>query len=326
MQYSQLNDDSENAKEKLQQNQNNQKDAFSIATNARSSLRSIGLGSSASVSPAASSSLKEPLKLTQQQSSDPFYVFREDLYRKLDLVEDALQKFTSLSSSDNNNSNNRSQRQKQKKLVKRAIRTAESTLRDVKTTVSLVESQRDRFPHIDASELYERQALVTTSQDRLEKAKQSLEESPNNNNFFFTNKKKNNKENTTVAKKTNDNNNGYSNGDDVTINSDIESNNNNNNNNNALTQTLMKQQDSMLDELGVAVERVGTMAQTMDEEIGYQNKLLENLEDDLDDAEEKLGLVMGKLGKLLKTKDKWQLRSILVLVLIMLVLIFLILF
>jgi syntaxin 6 len=46
----------------------------------------------------------------------------------------------------------------------------------------------------------------------------------------------------------------------------------------------------------------------------------------LQDAEEKLGVVMGKLAKLLKTKDKCQLGTILALILTVLVLLFLVLY
>ena len=39
------------------------------------------------------------------------------------------------------------------------------------------------------------------------------------------------------------------------------------------------------------------MAGNIHEELGQQNKMLNSLQDDLDDAEEKLGMVMGKLPK-----------------------------
>lgn len=54
--------------------------------------------------------------------------------------------------------------------------------------------------------------------------------------------------------------------------------------------------------------------------------MLNNLEEDLSDVEEQLGVVMGKLGKLLKTKNKCQLGLILILSLIVLVLFFLVLY
>jgi syntaxin 6 len=68
------------------------------------------------------------------------------------------------------------------------------------------------------------------------------------------------------------------------------------------------------------------MAGTIHEEIETQNKMLTELEDDLVDAEEQLGIVMGKLGKLLKTKNRCQIGLILILSLVVLVLFFLVLY
>lgn len=176
-----------------------------------------------------------------------------------------------------------------------------------------MESQPDRFSNqIDSSELYERRALVTTSQDRLERAKNESETT-----ITTVPKEKQTAKKKTVSPHAN----GIS-----EPSSDIENNLNGGDQNGSVNQlALIQQQDETLDELGLAVERVGDMATNIHEEIGYQNKILEEMDDDLADAEEKLGLVMGKLGKFLKTKDKWQLRTILFLILIVLVLIFLIL-
>ena len=88
----------------------------------------------------------------------------------------------------------------------------------------------------------------------------------------------------------------------------------------------MQAQDETLDELGEAVIRVGEMADNIHDEIGLQNKMLSDMEEDLSDAEEKLGLVMGKLAKLLKTKSKWHLGTILILSFIVLLLFFLVLY
>jgi len=94
----------------------------------------------------------------------------------------------------------------------------------------------------------------------------------------------------------------------------------------AKTSLLMQQQDETLDELDEAVTRVGTMAGSIHEELGQQNKMLNELEDDLADAEEKLGLVMGKLGKMLKTKDKCQIGTILALCFTVVILFFLVIY
>ena len=74
---------------------------------------------------------------------------------------------------------------------------------------------------------------------------------------------------------------------------------------------LMQQQDDTLDELDAAVTRVGYMADNIHEEVESQNKMMSEMQNDLEAAEEELGLVMGKLGDFLQTKDKWQLCTIL---------------
>jgi t-SNARE complex subunit (syntaxin) len=74
---------------------------------------------------------------------------------------------------------------------------------------------------------------------------------------------------------------------------------------------LVQHQDETLDELDVAVTRVNHMAGMMHEEIKQQNVILNEMEEDLSNVEEELGMVMGKLAKFLKTKDTWQLGTIL---------------
>lgn len=97
--YSHLHDDSGGSSSELQANvhqqrqDNNNDGNFSV----RSSLRSIGL--STNKKNRVPEALKEPLKsqVSNDEENDPYYVFREDLYRKLDLVEEALQEYQRLS-------------------------------------------------------------------------------------------------------------------------------------------------------------------------------------------------------------------------------------
>ena len=68
------------------------------------------------------------------------------------------------------------------------------------------------------------------------------------------------------------------------------------------------------------------MAGNIYEELGQQNKMLNSLQDDLDDAEEKLGIVMGQLAKMIKTKSKWELWTILCLAVVVLIHLFLVIY
>ncbi|VEU37724.1 unnamed protein product [Pseudo-nitzschia multistriata] len=96
--------------------------------------------------------------------------------------------------------------------------------------------------------------------------------------------------------------------------------------NQAQSSMLIQEQDETLDELGEAVTRVGELAEHIGEEIGHQNRMLDDLDQDMTNAEEELGLVMGKMAKFMGTKDRWQLRTILILTLIMIVLLFLVIY
>ena len=60
-------------------------DHVSIRSKSTRSFRTVSVGNH---------ELKEPL--TASHDDDPFYVFREDLYRKLDLVDDGLAEYLRL--------------------------------------------------------------------------------------------------------------------------------------------------------------------------------------------------------------------------------------
>lgn len=164
------------------------------------------------------------------------------------------------------------------------------------TTVQVVENQPERFGHIDSSELYERRAFVSTTQDRLARAKASMNSSDVKSKMLSDERAKATRRAGLADQSDADREN-------TAFIADTQ----------AQTSLLMQQQDETLDELGEAVHRVGEMAGNIHEEIDAQNRIMSEMEEDLTDAEEKLGLVMGKLGKMLKTKDRFQLCTILAL-------------
>lgn len=177
-----------------------------------------------------------------------------------------------------------------KKHLKRQIKNAESALKDLQTTVTLVESAREKFPQIDDAELYDRQTFVSNSRSRVSKARSEM------NSDMVKAKIMTDKKRLTVRRAG-----------DLGAKTDAEKENTAFVvDGRAQAQALMQQQDETLDELNEAVVRVGHMAGAIHEELGEQNKMLTELDDDLADAEEKLGLVMGKLAKMLKTKNRFQ--------------------
>jgi hypothetical protein len=201
-----------------------------------------------------------------------------------------------------------------KKQLKRCIKNAESTLQDVHMTVQLVESDRDKFSsRIDDKELYERTALVHTSRDRLGRAKLEMQSEAVKAKLLQDERAK-------ALRRA---------GANVALGANTDTERENTAlivDSQARQSLLMQHQDETLDELESAVSRVNIIAGTIHEEVGQQNKILTEMEEDLSNVEEELGLVMGKLAKFLNTKDTWQLGTIMCLGAIVVVLFFFLLY
>jgi syntaxin 6 len=195
-----------------------------------------------------------------------------------------------------------------KKQLKRHIKNAESTLKDVQMTVQLVENDRDKFRHVDEQELYDRRSLVSASADRINRAKQESHSEAVKAKLMADERAKMVRRAGTLGA-TNE-------AERENTNRIVDS--------QARASLLLQHQDETLDELDAAVTRVGRMADNVNEEIGQQGRMLEEMGDDLDSAEEELGIVMGKLAGFLQTKDRWQLGTILALSGIMIVLLLLV--
>lgn len=199
-----------------------------------------------------------------------------------------------------------------KKQLKRHLKNAEMTLKDVRMTVQVVENDREKFVHIDDAQLFERQSLVSTSRERIGKAKDEITSEAVKLKLLEDERNK-------AVRRSGDGTLGARNDDERRNTAFVLD-------NQAQTSLLMEQQDETLDELGEAVVRVGEMAEGISEEIQQQNKMLDELDEDLMNVEEELGMVMGKLAKFLKTKDRWQLRTIFTMILIIVVMLFVLLY
>mmetsp|Transcript_131778 Transcript_131778/g.196354 ORF Transcript_131778/g.196354 Transcript_131778/m.196354 type:complete len:303 (-) Transcript_131778:42-950(-) len=265
------------------------------------------------------SELSEPLTANRSSivdeelgdSGDPYFVFRSDLHQKLEMVDESLAEYLRIVHETDTAVNVYEYKDTKKKL-KRDLKNAESTLKDVHTTVQVVENDREKFPYIDDAQLFERKSLVSTSKERLIKAKEEMHS-----------------EAVKLKMLEDERNKAVRRSGDGTLGARTDAERQNTSflmDNQAQSSVLMQQQDEVLDELGDAVTRVGEMAGNISEEIGQQNKMLDELDEDLTNVEEELGMVMGKLAKFLKTKDRWQLRTILALTLTAIVLLLLVIY
>ncbi|KAF0700229.1 Aste57867_9238 [Aphanomyces stellatus] len=94
----------------------------------------------------------------------------------------------------------------------------------------------------------------------------------------------------------------------------------------ARQQQIVQEQDANLDQLGESVGRLGHVAVAINTEIKSQNKMLEDVEMDMDDTQERMNFVMLRMSRMLKTKDTCQLSGILVLSAVLVVLVFMVIY
>ncbi len=88
----------------------------------------------------------------------------------------------------------------------------------------------------------------------------------------------------------------------------------------AQAQTLMRrEQDASLDTMSSALDRIGEMATTIDNELREQDAILVDVDRDMDTAQGKMDSAIKGVEKLLKTKDKCQLATIVCLVVVFLI-------
>mmetsp|Transcript_5463 Transcript_5463/g.11269 ORF Transcript_5463/g.11269 Transcript_5463/m.11269 type:complete len:301 (+) Transcript_5463:169-1071(+) len=260
------------------------------------------------------SALSEPLtgdSFDEEGSSDPYFVFRSDLQHQLEVVDEILTEYLRIVH-ETDTATNSVEYKDSKKRLKRQLKTVESTLKDVHRMVSAVENDREKFPHIDDSQLFERKSLVETSRSRIQHCKNEM-------NSEKVKKKTLADERQKAIRRSGDGLLGAKNdlerqNTDFILDSQAQS------------SLLMHEQDECLDELGNAVTRVGEMAEQINEEIGHQNKMLDELDQDMTNAEEELGMVMGKMAKFLGTKNRGQLKVIFTLSLIVVILLFLVIY
>ena len=81
-------------------------------------------------------------------------------------------------------------------------------------------------------------------------------------------------------------------------------------------QQIINQQDETLTELARVTDRLGQTAIVINSELQDQQRLLSELDRDIDRQSEKMNYVMGKMAKLLKTSDTKQLVLVIILVII----------
>lgn len=256
---------------------------------------------------------KEARKMSRSagasSSEDPFYAVRDNVQSLVDRIKVRAEKFQDMAFHCNT-ANNIEFKETRKALVK-DIRGVDKQIKDLRGAVDMTEKNRDKFTHITDAELNQRKRFVE-DMNRIvsdikatmesEAIKRKMEDDENKSkagsgdpNFGAV---------TNIEKKNSDFIRGQQ----------------------QVTKETIAQQDVQLDHLGRAVDRLDGIGRTINTELKDQNRMLNELETDMGQAEERMNFVMGKLQKLLKTKDNCQIYSIVVLAIILIVLVALVIF
>lgn len=89
-------------------------------------------------------------------------------------------------------------------------------------------------------------------------------------------------------------------------------------------QALVERQDVVLDDMSSALARLGDVANTLETELDSQNAMLEEFDSELDDTQNMLDNVTAKIEKILGTKSRWKICTIIFLFALMILLFFLV--
>ncbi|CAM9495572.1 unnamed protein product, partial [Hapterophycus canaliculatus] len=228
-----------------------------------------------------------------------------EVFAKIEYIKVRLERFQDLLN-NTNTAQNRDFQDLRRDLSKE-VKVAEAQLRDLRRTVEYVENNRESFVHIDDAELLERKTFLSDSKQVLLSASDALDGQHTKDKIAQDNRSE-------MAK--------YRSKGDLGARTEVERDN---------TEHILDQQsrvrmqlarqDEDLEELGSHVERVGETATVINEELRSQNRLLTSLDEDMDETTERMNFVMGRLGKLLKTKSKCQIWTILLLSFVLIILV-----
>jgi len=235
-------------------------------------------------------------------SHDPFHVVKEELVAKLEVLDGKVQRFGGQLYGPVSTAGN-PQFREAKKAVARDVRAAEAQLKDLGLTVEYVERSRASFAHIDDAELEGRRAFLAEARAALAAARDAVA-GPRARAKIEADEK------AAVAAREGD----YgASGDLEAANTDLI------HGARASARATIQEQDENLEQLDGAVDRVHRMAEEIHGELSTQSRMLDEMEGELDETTEKMNFVMGKLAKLLKTKDTCQLWTIVALTVVLIV-------
>lgn len=237
---------------------------------------------------------------------DPYYGVRDNVKAQCDKMKARNAKFHDMVRNVNTASS--MEFKDLRKTLNKDVRNVEKQIRDLRGAIDAIEANRARFPGITNPELGQRKVFIDDMTYIVQEVKKGMESQSVRQKLA---------KDETEARMTQQRSmptaaaplpRGASN--DTFI-----------RNQRQQQHAIIDQQDVALTDLGASVDRLGNMGRTINEELREQNQMLDELDDDLDDAGNKMNFVMAKISKLLKTKDGCMLWTIIILTLTLAILI-----
>jgi syntaxin 6 len=242
-------------------------------------------------------------------SEDPFYAVRDTVQNYMERIKVKYERFRDVVMNTNTAIN--AEFKELRKGLAKDIRTIDRQIKELKGAVDMADRNRDKFKHISDSELSQRKQFVESMVKEINAIRGGMD-APDIRRKLEDDENKNKRvaEDDSLGAMTNieRDNTRFVRGQQQQ------------------TMEMIQQQDVALDSLGNAVDRLEGMGRTINTELKEQNRLLDELDQDIDDAGEKMNFVMGKLSKLLKTKDGCQIWTIVILAIILIILVGLVVF
>eukprot|EP00747_Dinoflagellata_sp_TGD_P166973 gnl/TRDRNA2_/TRDRNA2_190603_c0_seq1.p1 gnl/TRDRNA2_/TRDRNA2_190603_c0~~gnl/TRDRNA2_/TRDRNA2_190603_c0_seq1.p1 ORF type:complete len:249 (+),score=72.11 gnl/TRDRNA2_/TRDRNA2_190603_c0_seq1:76-822(+) len=227
-------------------------------------------------------------------TTDPYHVAREEVSNGLKKVNFMLKEWERILLVENTAQSGRFKDLKTEILGE--LRQLEYDLQDVNTTaVQLVEENRDKYP-IDDRELNARKAFVKESQAAVKKVQASLSspqalakiENDRREALLAESQQSARAQERLAAE------------DNAAFMRDQRQE----------QMQLLGQQDQQLAGLAESTKRLNQTAHVISDELQVQQRLLDDLGDDIDQEKDKFEVVVKRVGKLLKTDDRWQIYII----------------
>lgn len=242
-------------------------------------------------------------------ASDPYYVAKEEVAKAMDRLRGLHQDWKRLLQTEDTARSQRFQQMHQE--ITGELEQLGLDLDDIHATISMVEGNRNTFQLSDA-ELQSRKRFVTDSRRTLEDLQKDVN-GPQTRAKLENDKKALLSSAASSARTREERQRSAMQENQAFLDRQRQQ------------QTQLRaQQDEDLEMLSLSAQRLGNTAQIINVELKEQQKMLEELDEDIDKEAEKLNFVMKQMGKLLKTSDSKQLCLIIGLSCLVAVLLFLV--